>query len=364
MSTFSISKQQTNILKGVGILLIVLHNYFHWVSPLTGENEFVFDVQHTLNMFGSLKNSIAEIPNTLFTFFGHYGVQLFIFISGYGLAKSYQKKQQTYVKFIKKRIAKIYPAFLIAIVLLILYNFIVKSYTPTLSWLAKICLKIAMLHTLVPRQALSINGPWWFYGLIFQLYILFIPLFYCIKRWRWYGFMLITIISYIGIFILYQPLLNIDIYIMANALGHVPEFILGIALALLPKFERKWYWFLLSIVIFSFGNVTFYVFPFSFLAITYVLITSLSTNFKKQAWLVKIIIFYGELSMFLFAVHAFFRNPFFVNTANNSSSALEKVAIGFLYLLVVTLVAVGCKKLYHTAITYRISKDMETNNKE
>ena len=92
--TISINKTQTNVLKGVGILLIVLHNFFHTVNPSSGENEFTFDLQYTKNFYHILTDSFIEVLNIMFSFFGHYRVQIFIFISGYGLAKSYLTKKR------------------------------------------------------------------------------------------------------------------------------------------------------------------------------------------------------------------------------------------------------------------------------
>lgn len=349
MSYTTITKQQTNLLKGVGILLIVFHNYFHWIVPFTGENEFVFNVTYTQNFLEALTSSVAEIPNTILSFFGHYGVQLFIFISGYGLTKSYLKKEKGYFTFIKQRASKIYPAFTIAIVVLLLYTFLVYATIPDASWFAKIGLKLAMLHTLLPRQALSINGPWWFYGLIFQLYVVFIPLFLILKKWGWKGFFAVLAVSYSIIFILYNPLLQHDVYILANAPGHIPEFTLGIALALFPEFKLKSLGVLLSITILVLGNFYFPVFPFTFIAATYLLLWCTLKVIKKETLISKFVVFYGELSMFLFAIHGFFRKPYFVDTALTTDSAWEKIAIGFLYLLTVTLVAFVCKELYRRA---------------
>jgi len=342
MQHFSISRQQTNLLKGVGILMIVFHNYFHWILPITGENEFVFNRAYTQNLIEALLNNATEIPNTLLSFFGHYGVQLFIFISGYGLVKSYTKKKQGYFRFIRQRVLKIYPAFIIGIIVLLLYMLIVYTTVPDVSWFAKIGLKLAMVHTLIPRQALSINGPWWFYGLIFQLYVLFIPLYYILNKWRWKGFFMVLALSYSIIFLAYTPLLNLDVYIMANAPGHIPEFILGMAFALFPKVNLSRWGVLLSVALVILGNFYFQLFPFTFIAITYLLLQGVFKTFKKETWRSKFVAFYGDLSMWLFAIHGFFRKPYFVDTALATDNALEKIAIGLLYFLTVTLISVLC----------------------
>lgn len=36
------TRDDTNVIKGVAILSIILHNLLHWISPSPGENEFDF----------------------------------------------------------------------------------------------------------------------------------------------------------------------------------------------------------------------------------------------------------------------------------------------------------------------------------
>ncbi len=60
------SKQQTTILKGLGILLIVFHNFFHNLTPVIGENEFSFSA----NILQSVK--FAENEAGIISKFKHY----------------------------------------------------------------------------------------------------------------------------------------------------------------------------------------------------------------------------------------------------------------------------------------------------
>lgn len=38
----ALTEQQTTMYKGIGILLIALHNFLHTIPPVIGENEFLF----------------------------------------------------------------------------------------------------------------------------------------------------------------------------------------------------------------------------------------------------------------------------------------------------------------------------------
>ncbi len=108
--------KQTTIFKGIAIFMIAMHNYFHWIAPKTGENEFNFNFTRLESYIDILTNQTLFGLQATFSYFGHYGVQIFLFLSAYGLTKKYGGTSPQYFSFIWKRIAKIYPAFLLAIV--------------------------------------------------------------------------------------------------------------------------------------------------------------------------------------------------------------------------------------------------------
>ena len=88
-----LSLQQTTILKGFAILMIVFHNYFHIIAGVGyGENQLFFKSIHMYSFLDSIFIDFSGFFNYFFSFFGHYGVQLFVFISGYGLAKKYSRE--------------------------------------------------------------------------------------------------------------------------------------------------------------------------------------------------------------------------------------------------------------------------------
>jgi len=95
ISLHPFSKENTNFLKGVSILLIALHNYYRWVNPITGENEFWFSTASYLKSFITVRSNPLEIFNVFFNFLGFYGVQGFILISAYGLTISYRNKRRS-----------------------------------------------------------------------------------------------------------------------------------------------------------------------------------------------------------------------------------------------------------------------------
>ena len=82
-----LTRAECNALRGIAILGIFLHNYCHWLGPVVKENEYQY-FQHNVDW---LSQCIAHVdsllPCHLISFFGHYGVPIFLFLSAYGLER-------------------------------------------------------------------------------------------------------------------------------------------------------------------------------------------------------------------------------------------------------------------------------------
>ena len=72
MKIYSISKQDTTLIKGLAIFSIILHNFFHKLEPTPGENEFSFDLERIQLLFQQIGEQPFDIINLLFSFLGHY----------------------------------------------------------------------------------------------------------------------------------------------------------------------------------------------------------------------------------------------------------------------------------------------------
>ena len=93
--SLSLSKNDTTAIKAVAMFMIVAHNFLHQVTPTPEENEFFFysaeGIWEVLVIAAYLP---AETLHAVIAFFGHYGVQLFVFLSGYGLTKKFLSLSQ------------------------------------------------------------------------------------------------------------------------------------------------------------------------------------------------------------------------------------------------------------------------------
>lgn len=113
-----INKVDTDYYKGMAILMIAIHNYFH-VRPGFGlENEMNFSsdkLWRFLNYFSNF--DLDHWLAALFGYLGHYGVQVFIFISAYGLSIQYSKAQMSDLSFVARHLKKVYLLMLFGIAL-------------------------------------------------------------------------------------------------------------------------------------------------------------------------------------------------------------------------------------------------------
>lgn len=344
------TKEDTSIIKGTAIILICLHNFFHWLPPSPGENEFLFFGECIGNLFSMTGEKPLEIINLLFSYFGHFGVQLFLFISGYGLAKSMAKNEKSWLPFFWDRIKKIYPLLLVGILFLFLTITFAEGRLLTRNEHTELLYKLLFIHTLIPKSALTLNGPWWFFALIIQLYVLFPIIYHLNKKYGWKSFIVICLISYA---IIYTYKFNIRLYdgemIMMNFPGHLPEFCLGVLLASDKEIKLNPIWLIASIILFVLGNFYIYFYPFTFLAITIITIYSYqglkSLHFSRQA-LKRFLIYFGELSMAIFAVHGALRQPI-LKFANTYDNAWWHLLSGIVFFITVWCAAMAAEKIYN-----------------
>ena len=80
-------------MKAVAMFLIVAHNFFHNIQPTSQENEFFFHLGSGVwQMLGIMAAMPGEALHALLAFFGHYGVQISVVLSGYGLTVKVLRK--------------------------------------------------------------------------------------------------------------------------------------------------------------------------------------------------------------------------------------------------------------------------------
>ncbi|MFH1936321.1 MAG: acyltransferase [Bacteroidota bacterium] len=335
------TREDTFFLKGVAILLIVLHNYYRWVTPITGENEFWFDALSINRCWIFLRANPLELFHVFFNFLGHYGVQAFIVISAYGLTLSYRKSHPAYSRFVLHRFDKLYPSLILAGIVFIIFTLITTGKLIGGHTLTDLGIQFTLFANLVPGKAMAITGPWWFYSFIFQFYLVFPLLMWIHRKGGWIGLASLVIIGYLLTMLLYKPMLSADLNPYQTFLGHLPEFCLGIFLASRDKVKLPWWAFLLTVLILAGGNIYRWLWPFANLATAVILVVAIQGLIGMKARMKNmyaLITAIGVISMYLFAVHGYLRSPF-VNLANVLGSTVTALLLGILFVVVVCGVA-------------------------
>lgn len=189
-----LNRTECNILRGVAIVGIVLHNYCHWLRPIVKENEYQFN-QHNVDWFN---NVMAHGFNErtffhLLSFFGHYGVPIFLFLSAYGLVMKYEgRKTQSHsdngntnepnaLSFLRYHWLKLFRMMIVGFAAFILIDAMTEGQHHY--EVMDIVTQMGLFNNLLPNPDDIIwPGPYWFFGLMLQLYIVY-RLFLYRKGW-------------------------------------------------------------------------------------------------------------------------------------------------------------------------------------
>lgn len=283
---YSISLQDTMLIKGVAICCMVWHHLFY-EHPEFGK--FVF--------YSSQLGKVC--------------VALFLFISAYGLAVQQEKqfvswkawaKPKKVLSFYIKRFCKLYINYWVIFIPFLLLGVFVYHRTLSQAYGTDQILKQFVVDFFGFADVYSYNPTWWFYKLIIQLYVLFPLLYFLVKKWN-------VVIILIGI------VLNYFYYIPIVGSWLLP-FVFGISYVLYQKkityFVNKVPYFitLLLLLISLYGVI--YVRSMiiagtrndAFFAVIIILLL-LATIRKCKPFNV-VLQFLGKHSMNIFMTHTFF----------------------------------------------------------
>lgn len=177
---------QSKALRGIAIMGIVLHNYCHFLGFAVKENEYTFTAGKPRAFFDRLFGLDGDLFVHFFSFFGHYGVPVFLFISGFGLVFKYEQsagRRVPVLPFVGFHYMK-----LLRLMFLGLVGFMVVCYLHPRGYhgytVQRVAAQLLMYINLLPFPDRIIKpGPYWFFGLMLQLYIVFRLVLYRRSSW-------------------------------------------------------------------------------------------------------------------------------------------------------------------------------------
>jgi peptidoglycan/LPS O-acetylase OafA/YrhL len=166
---------------------------------------------------------------------GNIAVSYFFVLSGFVLYITYRDRKISYADYIKRRIGRIYPTYIVALLLSVIvlaayYNYSLSSVRSA----KEIGLSALLLQAYVPSYPLTLNGPGWSISVEMLFYFVF-PAALFLQQRKSYLFALI-----LGIFFISSQLLHLRYYpyrhslpdnivdtVFFNPVIHLSQFMMG-----------------------------------------------------------------------------------------------------------------------------------------
>ena len=313
MKTSILTKNECSAMRGIAIMAIMLHNYCHWLRGTVRENEYKFYADRAAGMWQALFSPDDLFLANMLSFFGHYGVPVFLFLSGFGLVLKYENpscpRYSTY-GFMRVHYLKLLRMMVPGFVFFIIIDIITpRSFH---FYCDKIIEQGLMIINIFPEPNKWIwPGPYWFFGLMLELYLIYRLLLY--RRSSWIVAVAIVVGFLAQVFC--DPTGDTLNYLRYNAVGGILPFGCGILAARhlcgggLSSFSR-WQWCILTVVssalvvVMSLYELSWYFTPVVVILATICLVKSLPDLLLHwSVWL-------GGISAAMFVTHPAMRKIF------------------------------------------------------
>lgn len=310
-----LSMMESKALRGVAILGIILHNYCHFLGFAVKENEYQFDAERPKRFWEVLTTFDHDLFVHLFSFLGHYGVPIFLFVSGFGLVMKYENRSGSDSGKLPALRKSWFVYHFLKLLRLMILGYIVfiavyVSRHPADAAAAfsvdKVIAQLTMVINFVftrPDKAI-LPGPYWFFGLMIQLYLLYQLVFY---RWRNVATVVVAIVLcwLIQVFAAqWNPFdFNLLNYVRYNFIGGVMPFGAGILYARHGRQISKVGYcavLIISAIVVLEGGMWFH----SWMWVPLFVITGAVATVKLlPSWLLSPAAWFGALSSALFVMH-------------------------------------------------------------
>lgn len=309
-----LSRTECNALRGLAIIGIFLHNYCHWLNHIVQENEYQY-FWHNFTWFNHemSKNFHSLTLFHIISFFGHYGVPVFLFLSAYGLYVKYEepnfnnKKEPSAISFIKYHWIKLFRMMIIGFVAFTIIDAITQGqhrYMPL-----DIIAQLGLFNNLLPNPDEIIwPGPYWYFGLMMQIYIVYRLILY---RRHW-GYTVGLIIICAALQIICSPESDELNRLRYNFIGGILPFAFGLLYAkFMPQVSKKTHIiiFIISLLAIYALNITYFTW---YLIPIFVCMAAISfiKLVHSCGLFMNLIIWVGNISSALFICHPITRKIF------------------------------------------------------
>ncbi len=311
-----LTREECTAMRGIAILAIMLHNYCHFIGKIVKENEYQFFNTHNEGLWQVITHPDTLLPVHLLSYFGHYGVPVFLFLSGFGLVMKYERKMQeqvAVVPFIRYNYLKLLRMLIVGFVLFI----IVDIMTPgrfQYHWYNVIAQLLMYINVLPTPDKIIWPGIYWFFGLMLELYIVYRLLLYRQKNW-----MVITLVAVCWLLQVFcDPEGETLNRIRYNFIGGMLPFGAGILVGRsIDRFHcsmSRWLWAMVAVVVAALIFVMCFHYQ-SWLWISILIIVGTIAIVKAMPLTVmSLMVWFGSISAAMFVAHPIARK-LFINIA-------------------------------------------------
>ncbi len=165
-------------LRGIAILAVLL---IHTVITIFGYDGLPWK--------GWLRDFSAPFPFYCFLPFGvgNVGVPIFFVVSGFCIHMSFQQQGRRWGGFFIRRVFRIYPAYLAALIfsaLLIYIKHFWLNFQSAEVW-GQLLTHLFLIHNFSPSAIMAINAPFWSLAIEAQLYLLYPALLFLVAKLGW-----------------------------------------------------------------------------------------------------------------------------------------------------------------------------------
>ncbi|MCQ2335710.1 MAG: acyltransferase family protein [Paludibacteraceae bacterium] len=316
MSVPSISQAESVAMRGIAIVGIMLHNLLHWGSlGFVPENESSFLMRNPMLLLEHCANPDSGLIWDLFSFFGWYGVPVFIFLSAYGLVQKYENSGKEFR--VKEFLIKNYLKLLLLLIPALLIfaaidQLTLKCYqTPVLQLLFMCTLLNDFVCLWLPTEP----GVYWYLGVALQFYAVYILFYYKRSNKTIIFSIIISLLS----LVLSNPMFwggqSVLFYVKNNCIGYLYIFAIAVwyrrNVSRLTDFKKSGY--LLSLIVLSilfiFSSFWFYSWILSTVLFVPIVICVVKL-IPQNSGIYKSLLWCGKYSASIFIIHPVLRSIF------------------------------------------------------
>lgn len=346
-----LTKENSLILRGLAIISIMMHNFLHigrW--GFSEENEMSFTQAKVDAFWNAIQSGQTNFLGEVFSFLGWVGVPVFIFLTGYGIAIQGVERDSNKILSLEKRWFRLFLLMFPAVLLFATIDFISNGLSINL---LKRGLYLTQLANFFYPYVVCQPGVYWYFGLTFQLYLIWTLIGSQLKGLK---LLFLSMITLSGLYFInrYGPHVVNSIYRHCFT-GWFEVFSFGILMAqkncLREKFTWHWsgeivFFLLLSgmVILLNSRMETWLFVPF-FSLLAYI---SLGSLCLRVDYLASVLKWFGNISAYIFVCHPIARPLAIRFTPAEGGLAL----IVTIYVILTIILSIAYRRVYENVYSF------------